>query len=337
MSQLEVVTVGRVSVDLYAREPGVGFDGDQSFVKSVGGSPTNVAVAAARLGLNTALVSKVGGDAFGGYVRRRLAGFGVNLDHVGVDPDGQTPLALAALVPPESPQIAFYRGAAAPDTTLVEADLPTQVVSSCGVLWMSQGALALGSTATSSMTWLEQRNRSRHTVLDLDYRPAMWPDLAAARAASRRAIELSTVVVGNREECEMALGTGEPDPAADALLAAGVELAVVKLGGDGVLLATGEGRWRIPPFPIRVVCGLGAGDAFGGALCLGLLNEWEPPRIGRVAAAAGAWVAQQLTCADAMPSRAELDSLLTSEGPTDESLTRESPTVESEATDAHDR
>jgi 5-dehydro-2-deoxygluconokinase len=252
----EVVTVGRVSVDLYATQKGVGFDGDQTFVKSVGGSPTNVAVAAARLGRRAAVVTKVGDDGFGRYVQNRLSGWGVSLAHVGVAPTGQTPLALAALAPPEAPQIAFYRGAAAPDTTLVADDLPPEVASGCGVLWISQGALAQGTTAAATTTWMNQRARSRHTVLDLDYRPALWPDPAAARRASTLAIALSTVVVGNLEECEMALGTPDPQAAADALLAAGVELAVVKLGADGVLLANMAGRWQIPPVPVDVVCGL---------------------------------------------------------------------------------
>jgi 5-dehydro-2-deoxygluconokinase len=124
------------------------------------------------------------------------------------------------------------------------------------------------------------------------------------------AIASSTVVVGNREECEVAVGTGEPDAAADALLAAGVSLAIVKLGADGALLATTEDRWRIPPTPIDLVCGLGAGDAFGGALCHGLLSGWDIPRIGRFANAAGALVSTRLTCADAMPTVAELETML---------------------------
>ncbi len=309
----DVVTVGRVSVDLYAVETGVGFDRQQSFTKSVGGSPTNVAVAAARLGRRAALVTAVGADGFGDYVRLRLGEWGVSTQYVGVQRGGQTPLALAALDPPESPQIAFYRGAAAPDTTLVEADLPMPVVRGCPVLWVSHAALAQGSTAGATAAWLEQRDRATHTILDLDYRPALWGDVATARRAAQGAIERSTVVVGNREECEMAVGSSEPDVAADALLSAGVGLAIVKLGGDGVLLAVPEGRWRVAPMPVEVVCGLGAGDAFGGALVHGLLEGWDVPRIGRFASAAGALVAGRLTCADAMPSLPELEGLVAEE------------------------
>ncbi len=306
----EVVSVGRVSVDLYAAETDVGFDGQQTFTKSVGGSPTNVAVAAARLGHRAAIVTKVGDDGFGGYVRRRLQGWGVLTDFVGTEPGGQTPLALAALDPPETPQVAFYRGPAAPDTTLTTADLPDDVVRGCGLLWISQGALATGSTAEACLDWLERRDREGHTVLDLDYRAALWPDVGTARAAARDAIAMSTVVVGNREECEMAVGSGEPDAAADALLSAGVRLAIVKLGAEGSLLATADGRWRVAPVPVPVVCGLGAGDAFGGALSHGLLSGWDVPRIGRFANASGAYVSARLTCADAMPEVQDVDELL---------------------------
>ncbi|WP_427007013.1 5-dehydro-2-deoxygluconokinase [Pseudarthrobacter sp. H2] len=309
MSIPEVICVGRVSVDLYGVEMNVGFDGPQSFTKSVGGSPTNVAVAAARLGRRAAIVTKVGGDGFGTFVRNRLAGWGVTVDHVGIDPQGQTPLALTALAPAETPQVAFYRGNPAPDTTLVAADLDPETVRNCGVLWISHGALAQGTTASAAMTWLEQRGRAGHTILDLDYRPALWPDLETSRRASRTAIGLSTVVIGNLDECEMALGTRDPETAAAALLGAGVELAVIKLGGDGVYLAAGGERWTIAPIPVAVVSGLGAGDAFGGALSHGLLNGWAPERIGHFANAAGALVASRLACAEAMPTLEELESM----------------------------
>lgn len=307
---LDLISVGRVSVDLYATELGVGFAGQQSFTKSVGGSPTNVAVAAALLGNRAAIVTRVGGDGFGEYVRMRLSGWGVDTSFVGVQMDGQTPLALAALDPPETPQVVFYRGVDAPDTGIGVADVPESAISQVPVLWISQGSLARGSTASTCLAWMRQRQRADHTILDLDHRPALWADPARVREAASEAISLSTVVVGNREECAVAVGTDDPDAAADALLSAGVTLAIVKLGAEGVLLATAAERWRVAPIPVSVVCGLGAGDAFGGALCHGLLHGWDIPRIGRFANAAGALVSTRLTCADAMPTVAELVTML---------------------------
>jgi 5-dehydro-2-deoxygluconokinase len=307
---LDVLSVGRISVDLYAVEPNVGFEGQQSFQKSVGGSPTNVAVAAAQLGRRVGLATKVGDDKFGEYVRTRLAGWGVLTDYVGVQHGAQTPLALAALTPPETPTVIFYRGPAAPDTTLTLDDVPADVVSDANILWISQGSLSQGSTAESCLHWMGLRTREQHTILDLDYRPALWATVDAARAMATRAISLSSIVVGNREECEIAVGTSDPDAAADRLLDAGVRLSIIKLGADGVLLATVSERVRIPAFPITLVCGLGAGDAFGGALCHGLLSGWGLEEIGKFANAAGALVSTKLTCADAMPTMAELNELV---------------------------
>jgi 5-dehydro-2-deoxygluconokinase len=118
------------------------------------------------------------------------------------------------------------------------------------------------------------------------------------------------VAVGNRAECEVAVGTADPDEAARRLLARGVELAIVKLGGDGVLVASAGGAATIPAEPVEVVCGLGAGDAFGGAVVHGLLAGWAPSETVRFANAAGAIVASRLLCSDAMPTTDEVLALL---------------------------
>jgi len=305
-----VVTVGRASIDLYAREAGAAFRDDQTFSKSVGGSPTNVAVAAARLGHHATLVTKVGGDELGGYVVERLRGWGVDTTHIGVARGNLTPVVLAALDPPEEPKLIFHRQPDAPDTTLVTSDLPADLLQSCDVFWMSGCALSRGSTAVASMEWLQRRNRRQHTVLDLDYRPSFWGSVDDAQRAAQAAIDYCSVVVGNRTECEMALGTGEPQAAVDMLLDRGVTLAIVKMGAAGVLLATANERVTVAPLRITLVCGLGSGDAFGGALIHGLVNGWDVRTIGEHANAAGAYVATQLTCADAMPDIARLTSFM---------------------------
>jgi 5-dehydro-2-deoxygluconokinase len=307
---MDVISVGRVSVDLYANEPGVGFDRQQTFQKSIGGSPTNVAIAVARLGHQVALATKVGDDAFGEYVRYRLEEFGVSTELLSTEPNSQTPLAFASLTPPESPTVVFYRGEAAPDTKLQVQDVPEQLVREAKILWISQSGLAKGSSAESSLAWMAMRNRNQHTILDLDYRPTLWNSLEQSRQQAQRAIALASVVVGNREECHMALGTSEPDQAADALLEAGVSMAIIKLGADGALFATREKRIRVAPIAIQVVCGLGAGDAFGGALCHGLLEGSSLEEIASAANAAGALVSMALTCSDAMPTLSELEEMM---------------------------
>jgi 5-dehydro-2-deoxygluconokinase len=253
--------------------------------------------------------TKVGEDGFGDYVRNKLTSFGVATDYVFTQPGSQTPLAFAALTPPETPTIAFYRNQA-PDTTLGSSDIPESAIKEVQILWISQSALAVGETAAAAISWMKLRNSSQHTIVDLDYRATLWASKEAAKAKAQESISLATILVGILQQCEVALASKDENEAADALLALGVKLAVIKLGADGVLLATSSERVRISPTPVEVVCGLGAGDAFGGALCYGILQGWGLEQMGRFANAAGALVSTRLTCADAMPSLSELDLIL---------------------------
>jgi 5-dehydro-2-deoxygluconokinase len=314
MSDLELLTIGRVSVDLYAEQLGEPFDRVRSFAKSIGGSPTNVAVAAARLGRRAAVITAVGDEPFGGYVTQKLQAFGVDTRFVGMHPTLRTPLAFAAMDPPEDPQLLFYREPSAPDEHVGVTEAMLGAVRSVDVFWVAGSCLSGEQTGPTTMALLEARGRRRHTVLDLDYRPTFWPSEAEATAAIGVALEHATIAVGNRRECEVAVGASDPDAAADALLARGLELAVVKLGGDGVLVASREGRSLVPPVPVEVVCGLGAGDGFGGALCHGLLEGWSPVETVRFANAAGAIVASRLLCSDAMPTGDEVEALLEESG-----------------------
>jgi len=303
------VTVGRVSVDLYAREQGVGFSDVETFAKSIGGSPTNVAVAAARLGRRAALVTAVGDDPFGEYVRIALTRFGVDTRFVGTHPTLRTPLAFAAMNPPEEPQLLFYREPAAPDMQIEIGSIDRDAVRAATILWISASALSAEPSRGTALALMGDRDRFT-TIIDLDYRPTFWRDEAEASAVVGAALELAGTAVGNREECRIAVGTADPGSAADALLARGCRLAVVKQGGDGVLVATAGEREVVRGLRVPVVCGLGAGDAFGGALCHGLLAGWTPAECVRFANAAGAIVASRLLCADAMPDEGEVRALL---------------------------
>ena len=140
------------------------------------------------------------------------------------------------------------------------------------ILWVTASALSQEPSASTTEGMLQARARRRHTVLDLDYRPTFWRSREEASARIGAAVEHATIAVGNREECAVAVGTDDPREAAERLRVKGVELAIVKLGGDGVLLSSEQAERLLEPPPIEVVCGLGAGDAFGGALCHGLLS-----------------------------------------------------------------
>jgi 5-dehydro-2-deoxygluconokinase len=307
---VEALTIGRVGVDLYPEQSGVPLAKVQTFAKSLGGTATNVAVAAARLGRKTAVLTKVGPDGFGDYVRDALTEFGVSPAHVGTSPDLLTPVVFCALDPPEDPPLLFYRLPTAPDLTLTSQDVPWDVVADVPVLWVTGTGVSVEPARGTQRKILEARGRRDHTVLDMDYRPMFWSDVDAAREQISWMLDHVTVAVGNRTEAEVAVGTSDPDEAARRILDRGVSLVMIKKGADGVLVATADGSWTVPPHPIEVVCGLGAGDAFGGALVHGLLSGWEPVRIASFANVAGAIVAGRLACADAMPFENEIEERL---------------------------
>lgn len=310
---LEVITMGRLGVDLYPLQDAVPLEEVTSFGKYLGGSAANVAVAASRLGRRSGLVSGVGDDAFGRYLRAELARFAVSDAQVRTSTTAQTPITFCEIFPPDHFPITFYREPIAPDQQLEPADLDPAAIRAADLFWTTLGGLAKEPSRSAQFAALDARGRRGHTVIDLDYRASFWPDAAAAGAAARAAIAQSTIAVGNREECEVAVGERDDERAAEALLALGVELAIVKSGPDGVYARTATESVRVPSHRVDVVNGLGAGDAFGGALCHGLLAGWELERTLRYANAAGAIVASRRECAEAMPTAAEVDALLAGE------------------------
>jgi 5-dehydro-2-deoxygluconokinase len=251
----------------------------------------------------------VGSDGFGEYLRKALEGFGVYAGWVGTDPALRTPLAFCEIFPPDHFPLLFYREPKAPDLNLVPTDFDAAAVARVPLLWTTGVGL---SEEPSRSTTLEamRAHQGRIRVHDLDYRPMLWKDKAEATRWAQEAVRLSTVVVGNQSEVEMAVGTREAEPAAEALLALGVDLAIVKLGPLGVFARDRQTSVLVPPVPVETLCGLGAGDAFGAALCHGLLAGWDLERMIRFANAAGAIVASRLACADAMPDRAEVEAML---------------------------
>ncbi|MER8088141.1 5-dehydro-2-deoxygluconokinase [Streptomyces sp. NPDC058316] len=315
--QYDVITMGRIGVDLYPLQTGLPLAGVDTFGKFLGGSPTNVAVAAARLGRRTAVVTRTGRDAFGEYLHRQLREFGVDDRWVTPVDAWPTPLTFCELFPPDDFPLYFYRQPKAPDLEIHASELDLDAVRSARVFWMTGTGLCAEPSRTATLAALRARDRSGITVFDLDWRPMFWdttedPASRPAPAARyREALAHATVAVGNLDECEIATGEREPCAAARALISAGIELAVVKRGPKGVLAVHRDGTVAdVPPLPVEVVNGLGAGDAFGGALCHGLLAGWETERIMRYANAAGAIVASRLACSSAMPFPHEVETAL---------------------------
>ncbi len=309
----DVLTLGRAGVDLYPQQSGVGLAEVETFAKSLGGTAANVAVAGARLGLRTATITGVGADPFGGYVRTALRGFGVDDSFVRTVPGTQTPVVFCELFPPDHFPIHFYRRPIAPDQCLTPQDLDLAAVRAARVLWITGSALAVEPTRSTLFAALDAREEGTEVWFDLDWRPVFWADPADAPALYARALSYATLAVGNVAEAEVATGSRDPARAAELLLRRGVRTAVVKQGPAGVLGRTATESITVPPVPVRAVNGLGAGDAFGGALCAGLLAGEGLRDVLRAANAAGALVASRLACADAMPTRAEIDAALRKE------------------------
>lgn len=301
--------MGRVSVDLYPDQVGVPLAEVRTFNKSLGGSATNVAVAAARLGRRAAVITKVGDDGFGEYVRKALEEFGVYAGWVGTDPTLRTPIVFCEIFPPDDFPLLFYREPKAPDMNLEAGDFGAEAVAQARILWTTGVGLSDEPGRTTTLEALHA-HRGSMRVHDLDYRPVLWKDGTEATRWAREAVATSTVVVGNQSEVEMATGTRDAEQAAAALLELGVELAIVKLGPRGVFARDRQSAVLVPPVPVETLCGLGAGDAFGGALCHGLLAGWDLERLIGFANAAGAIVASRLACADAMPDTAEVEAML---------------------------
>jgi 5-dehydro-2-deoxygluconokinase len=272
-AELEVLTVGRVSVDLYPEQTGVSLADVRTFRKMLGGSPTNVAVAAARLGRRSAVITKVGDDPFGPYVRDALESFGVDPSRVGTDPDLRTPIVFCEIFPPDHFPLLFYREPKAPDLNLWAEDVDLGEVERVPLFWTTGTGLSEEPSRSTTLAALAARAGRAVTVHDLDYRPMFWPSREEAGRRGREALRHATVAVGNLEEVSVVIGDLDPDEAAEALLELGPELAIVKLGTRGVLARSLTERCVVPPIEIEVVNGLGAGDAFGGALCHGLLSE----------------------------------------------------------------
>jgi 5-dehydro-2-deoxygluconokinase len=306
----DVITMGRIGVDVYPLQVGVSLREVESFGKYLGGSATNVAVAAARYGRRSAVVTRTGQDPFGEFLHDALRRFGVDDRWVTAVPALPTPVTFCEIFPPDDFPLYFYRQPKAPDLEIRTEELDMDAIRAARVFWVTGTGLSQEPSRSATLAALEARAKSGITILDLDYRPMFWPSREEARSWVRQALPHVTVAVGNQDECDTAVGVREPREAARALRELGVELAVVKQGPKGVLADDGGEVVEVPPAPVEVVNGLGAGDAFGGALCHGLLSGWELERIMRFCNAAGALVASRLACADAMPDEREVVELM---------------------------
>jgi 5-dehydro-2-deoxygluconokinase len=306
----DVITIGRVGVDIYPLQVGVGLEDVTSFGKFLGGSATNVAVAAARHGLRSAVITRTGNDPFGKFVHNELVRLGVSDEFVSGVAGLNTPVVFCEIFPPDDFPLYFYREPKAPDLEIKADELDLDAIRDAKMYWSTVTGLSQEPSRAAHHAAWDARGRTPLTILDLDYRPMFWDSPELATREIDTALGKVTVAVGNREECEVAVGETEPHRAADALLERGIALAIVKQGPKGVLAKTKDESVEVPPYFVDVVNGLGAGDSFGGALCYGLSQGWELEHILRFANVAGAIVASRLECSTAMPTTAEVNDIL---------------------------
>lgn len=310
MSQFDVITIGRVGIDVYPLQIGVGLEDVTSFGKFLGGSATNVAVAAAKYGLKSAVITRTGNDPFGKYIHNELVRLGVSDEFVSGVAGLPTPVVFCEIFPPDDFPLYFYREPKAPDLEIKTEELDLDAIRDAKIYWSTVTGLSQEPSRSAHFAAWEARGRKSNTILDLDYRTMFWNSPEEATAQVSRALEHVTVAIGNKEECQVAVGETEPMRAADALLERGVELAIVKQGPKGVLAKTKDETVEVPPYFVDVVNGLGAGDSFGGAICYGLLQGWGLERMLKFANVAGAIVASRLECSTAMPTAAEVEEIL---------------------------
>jgi 5-dehydro-2-deoxygluconokinase len=308
-SAFDVITMGRIGVDFYPLEAGSIVD-VRLFEKFLGGSPTNVAVAAARLGQRSAVISRTGDDPFGQFIHAALLRYGVDDRFVSDVVGYQTPVTFCEIFPPDNFPLYFYRRPKAPDLEIYPHELDLEAISNARMFWTTVSGLSVEPSRSATMLALETRQHRHPTVLDLDYRPTFWHSPDEARGAVRAALSHATIAIGNLAEVEIAVGTSDPDTAADRLLELGLTAAIVKLGPEGVLARSRDERLEVPPVAIDVMNGLGAGDGFGGAFCHGILSGWTLLDTIRFANTAGAIVASRLACSDAMPTVGEIELLM---------------------------
>jgi 5-dehydro-2-deoxygluconokinase len=296
---IEAAVLGRVGVDLYPNELETPLRTQRTLTRFVGGFAGNVATGLARLGVGTAIVSRVGDEGNGEFVRDFLDREGVDTRFLAVDPYWLTPPTFVEVWPPDRFPITFYRRPTAPDWQLAPEDFDAGELARAPLLYATGTGLAQSPSRETTLAVL--RAHEGTTIFDLDWRPALWNDAGEYSALAAEAAATANVVVGNEEE--VAASAGSPEP-----FLAGGAAVVLKRGERGATVLAEGDEVEIAGFPVDVVNGLGAGDAFAAALGHGLVRGLTLVEAVRRGTIAGALVAAQLACSEAMPRLAELEA-----------------------------
>ncbi len=328
MSGPDLVCIGRTSVDLYAEQDGSRLEDVQSFRKYVGGSATNIAVGTARLGVKSAMLTRVGEEQMGRFVRKTLDENGVDVSQVRSDPEKLTPYVLLAVRAIEDfPRLFAYGDAA--DLAVEEGDVDPDFISSSKALLVTGTPLSRPGTRAASVKAIEAARRGgTKVVFDLDYRPVFWGVASHEQGgemfvASERVTEVyrsvlpdCDLVVGTEEEVRIAGGSTDTREALRSIRGLSEATVVLKVGAMGAIVFPEaipedlEDGVRVPGFPVEVFNSVGAGDAFMSGFLSGWLRE-EPLEVClRLGNACGAIVVSRHGCSPAMATTEELEYFL---------------------------
>jgi 5-dehydro-2-deoxygluconokinase len=291
---IDVAVLGRVGIDLYPNELETPLSEVRTFTRFVGGFAGNVATGLARLGVNVAIVSRVGAEGNGDFVRAWLAGEGVDVRFLATDPYWQTPPTFCEVWPPDNFPITFYRRPTAPDWQLQPGDFDAEEVASARILYATGTGLAQSPSRETTLDALRAHRGT--TIFDLDWRPSLWDDPSEYPVVAADAARAADVVIGNEEE----VAAAQVD----------VPTLVLKRGERGATVYEHGEETDVPGFPVEVVNGLGAGDAFAAAVGQSLLAGLPLVEAVRRGTVAGAIVASRLACSEAMPRLEELEAAL---------------------------
>ena len=331
----DLLTMGRSSIDLYANDIGAAFEDIRSFAAYVGGSPTNIAVGAQRLGLRTALLTAVGDDKVGDFILAFLRREGVETAFVPRKPGARSSAVVLGIEPPDRFPLVFYRDNAA-DARLTLDDVLAAPVAECAALEVSGTGLAREPARSATFLACERARAAGRTVyLDLDFRADQWHDARAYGVVVRSLLPLVDVALGTVEEVNAAMlqrvedveithqqisapiVRGDVDANVAAMLSTpvGPEAVVLKRGREGARIHLRGGETLdAPGYPVEVVNVLGAGDAFAAGFIYGRTQGWDWVRSARLGNACGAIVVTRHGCANFMATLEEALALADAHG-----------------------
>ncbi len=326
---LDVITIGRVSVDLYGEQTGARLEDMASFAKYIGGCPANIAVGAARLGLKSALLSRVGDEHMGRFVREQLIREGVEVSALKTDPERLTALVILGIRDRHTFPLIFYRENCA-DMALEIGDVDEAFIASARAIVVTGTHFSTPLTAAAGYRAMEMaRRHGRKVIFDIDYRPVLWGltghglgenryvDSAEVTRRLQAILPACDVVVGTEEEIHVAGGSTDTIAAMRRIRGQSAALIVLKRGERGCVAFAGPIPARaddglvVEGFPIEVYNVLGAGDAFMSGFLSGYLRGEPLAEACRLANACGALVVSRHGCAPASPTKIELQHFLT--------------------------